>query len=165
MIALRQMTAEDSLIIRQWPAYQLCFALLDYALRSGGWFDEFSGEPGALFFIAEIPPKNTVGFTLLNLKGSEEAEFRIALHPQWTGKGLGREITMATLEKGFITLGLKRILLIVRINNPHAIKLYERLGFQKTGDRFHDIQGKQVAFYDMEITSADFKRINPVERV
>jgi diamine N-acetyltransferase len=87
---------------------------------------------------------------------TNEAEFRIALHPDRTGKGLGRKVTLATLKKGFGQLGLEKIYLIVRKNNSRAFKLYQSAGFAETGESVHTIQGKGIAFIDMSMTRERF---------
>ncbi|HLZ19693.1 MAG TPA: N-acetyltransferase, partial [Smithellaceae bacterium] len=84
------------------------------------------------------------------------AEFRIAVHPSLTGKGIGRRIAHATLETGFGKLLMDRIYLIVRKNNYPAMKLYESLGFKKIRESVHTIQGQSIEFFDMDITREDY---------
>jgi diamine N-acetyltransferase len=151
MIDLRSMKSEDIARIKTWPAYSQGFEQMDYALRAGGWLDEFSGKPSTWMYAAE-KDSELIGFSLLSSTGSGEAEFRIAVHPEKTGIGLGREITLATLRNGFGDLKLDRIHLVVRKNNDPAMKLYENLGFKKTGESTQQIQGKIIDFFDMDIT-------------
>ena len=63
--------------------------------------------------------------------GSYEAEFRIAIHPDRTGKGLGKEVTLSTLKTGFGHLNLSKVHLIVRKNNPLALRLYQNIGIAR----------------------------------
>ncbi len=37
-------------------------------------------------YIADLN-KQIIGFSLLSMTSEKEAEFRIAIHPHWTGKG------------------------------------------------------------------------------
>ena len=41
MFTLRPITSDDIAIIREWPPYPPEFRDLDYALREGGWLDEY----------------------------------------------------------------------------------------------------------------------------
>lgn len=155
MIQLRPITIEDIAEIKKWPSYRNGFKQMDYALRNGGWLDEFWNRSDSWIFITEFN-NAIIGFSLLSLTANKEAEFRIAIHPDWLGKGLGKQVTLATLEKGFGQLTLEKIHLIVRKNNPRASKLYKSLGFSKTGESIHAIHGRRIEFIDMLITKAQF---------
>ena len=78
------------------------------------------------------------------------AEFRIALHADYPGKGLGRIVAQRTLEPGFHFHGLQRIHLIVRKNNHRARKLYESIGFRPCGCRMKEVHGCSVEFQQFE---------------
>ncbi|MEC5387521.1 GNAT family N-acetyltransferase [Uliginosibacterium sp. H3] len=58
----------------------------------------------------------------------------IGLLPRVRGKGLGRKLLDTTIAKAWHK-GLTRIELSVRVDNPVAIALYERIGFQHEGTR------------------------------
>ncbi len=158
MIQLRPITIEDIAEIKKWPSYRNGFKQMDYALRNGGWLDEFWNKPDSWVYITEFNKAN-IGFSLLSLTADKEAEFRIAIHPDWVGKGFGKHVTLATLEKGFGQLTLEKIHLIVRKNNHRASRLYKRLGFSKTGESVHMIQGKRIEFIDMLITKEQFNNL------
>jgi diamine N-acetyltransferase len=158
MIELRPITAEDVAEIRNWPPYSGGFAQMDYALREHGWLDEFMSKPKTVIYTAGLN-KQIIGFSLLSVTAEGEAEFRIAIHPHWIDKGLGREITLATLEAGFQQLSLDQIYLIVRKSNPLAQKLYESIGFVTTGESVHSILGECVEFNDMVMTKEKFSSV------
>lgn len=149
-LALTELKVDDIFAIRGWPPYPPDFEELDYALREGGWLDEFRGKPGTVYYAAK-EGSDLVGFTLLSKTGANQAEFRIALRANKIGQGLGGTITTLTLQKGFDELGLEQIHLIVRKSNPRARKLYERLGFALKGECVKVIQCKLVDFYTMEL--------------
>lgn len=150
MVILKEMTDEDTEAIKKWPIYTNDFELLDYALRENGWIDEFRRKSETICYVA-MKGSDVIGFTILSKTKKEEAEFRIALRGDKTGQGLGRAITIMTLKKGFNELGFSRIHLIVRKNNPRAIRLYQKLGFIDKGDFIKEINGKMVDFYIMDI--------------
>lgn len=155
MIQLRPLRPEDIAEIKNWPPYNNGFEQMDYALRENGWLDEFR-DRSKTWIYAAISNDHVVGFSLLSVTTGEAAEFRIAIHPAWTGKGLGSEVTIATLQAGFRQLNLAEIHLIVRKNNPRASKLYKSIGFVSTGESVHSIQGKEIEFIDMNMTREQF---------
>ncbi len=157
-IRLTPLTAENATEIKTWPPYVDEFEQMDYALRDKGWIDEFRGRSVSLLYAAKLNSE-LIGFSLLNKNSSEEAEFRIAIHPLKVGKGLGREITLATLRKGFEEQRLKWISLIVRKTNIRAYRLYERTGFSKTGESVHTIQGRKIEFINMEMSRDKFNQM------
>jgi [ribosomal protein S5]-alanine N-acetyltransferase len=52
---------------------------------------------------------------------------------KYWGKGIGYEVCQLTLNYAFTDLNIRKVSLAVYANNPAAIKLYEKLGFQKEG--------------------------------
>ena len=159
MINLRSITAEDIAQIKNWPAYVDGFEQMDYALREHGWLDEYRDQPEAWIYIAEAN-EQIIGFCLLNVTAEGQAEFRIAIHPHKMGKGLGKKVAIATLKKGFQQLNMDKIHLIVRKNNHPAIKLYQSIGFIKSGESTHTIQNKCIEFEGMALTKEKFKNLN-----
>ncbi len=101
-----------------------------------------------------------VGFTLLAMTGTREAEFRIALRSDRTGRGLGTDATLLTLRFGFGAHGLLRIHLIVRKNNTRGIRLYRRLGFRDLGECHREANGALVEFWLMAIDRHEFFRLH-----
>ncbi len=159
MVNLRSITAEDIARIKKWPVYLDGFEQMDYALREHGWLDEYRDKPKTWIFIAEAN-KRVIGFCLLHITAKGQAEFRIAIHPRKTGKGWGKKVAMATLKKGFQQLNMDKIHLIVRKNNHPAIKLYQSIGFIKSGESTHTIQNKCIEFEDMALTKEKFKNLD-----
>lgn len=158
MIELRPLRAEDIDEIKNWPRYHDGFEQMDYALRENGWLDEFRDRTRTWIYAVELN-KRIIGFSLLSVTSEENAEFRIAIHPHGTGKGLGREVTLATLRTGFRYLNLAKIHLIVRKNNPRASKLYRSIGFVTTGESVRTIQEKRIEFINMEMTRTKFNNL------
>ena len=156
---LREINEQDIAIIKSWPAYPEEFKDLDYALRDSGWIDEYPGKDSTKIYIAEESGV-AVGFTILSKDSatSRQAEFRIALNPDYLGQGFGNKLTRMALEKGFQELGLQRIYLIVRKSNPRARRLYENCGFMEIGECRKDIQGIMVDLFEMAMDKETFER-------
>ncbi len=156
MIRLRPMEKSDIAAITRWPPYRAGFAQMDYALRENGWLEEFSEKPGTWCYIA-VAEREPVGFSILSTTKKGEAEFRIALHPDWTGRGVGTKIAWSTLEQGFLRLGFDLIRLIVRKNNLPARALYEKLGIEVSGECTGLVQGQSIEFFEMSIDKQRFQ--------
>jgi RimJ/RimL family protein N-acetyltransferase len=132
-------------------------AQMDYALRDGGWLDEFrSGADASLFAVED--GDELIAFTILAGTAPDDAEFRIALRADRTGLGLGERITLQTLRAGFEERRLSRVHLIVRKNNQRGIRLYRRIGFSECGECRKEIRGTQVDFLMMEIRPGEEAR-------
>lgn len=54
---------------------------------------------------------------------------QLGICPTWRGRGLADQL-LAELLRRFCTSGLRAVHLTVNTNNPHAIRLYQRVGFQ-----------------------------------
>ncbi len=158
MISLRPIEAEDILEIKKWPSYAAGFEEMDYALREHGWIDEFQQKPETWIYIAESD-NSVIGFSLLSTTSKGEAEFRIAINPNWIGKGMGKSVTIETLKTGFLALDLDKINLIVRKTNHPAAALYKSLGFMVTGNSNHTIQGRAIEFVDMTMSKEIFQKL------
>lgn len=154
---LREINEKDIAIIKIWPAYPEEFKDLDYALRDSGWIDEYQGLDSTWIYVAEESGVVT-GFTILSKDSatSRQAEFRIALNPDYLRQGFGKKLTWMTLEKGFQELGLQRIYLIVRKSNPRARRLYENCGFTEIGECRKEIQGIMVDLFEMAMEKETF---------
>ena len=147
---LRPLVREDVATIESWPDYPAEFNELNYALRKDGWLAEFGRRPDTWIYAVE-ETGNLIAFTILATTAPGEAEFRIALRADKIGQGLGRTITMDTLEKGFDECGLVRIHLIVRKNNRRAIELYQQLGFTHQGECRKTVNNQPTDFLLMDL--------------
>jgi RimJ/RimL family protein N-acetyltransferase len=149
-VELRELTDEDRRAIRGWPTYPPDCLELDYALREGGWLDHHGGHARDRLYAA-VEDGEVVGFSIIHPGDDGEAEFMIALRGDALGRGLGRQVTLAALDRCFGELGLARVRLVVRKSNLRAQKLYCRIGFAYTGECVISINGKGVEFLNMEI--------------
>ncbi len=149
-VLLRNLLPDDISTIINWPSYPPCFEELDYALRKRGLLSEYFGKPDTKCYAAEYSGE-LIGFAILSKTSEAEAEFRIALKPDKTGSGYGKIITLMVLNDGFINMKINRIHLIVRENNPMAIRLYKSIGLAESGKCIKEINGKHAAFLIMDI--------------
>jgi diamine N-acetyltransferase len=157
---LRDLTEQDVAVILSWPVYPEEFKDLDYALREAGWISEYLGKKETKIYVAEDCGA-LIGFTILSRDDAEgagnSAEFRIALHPDILGQGVGEKLARMTIRKGGEELGFHRIYLIVRRSNPRARKLYQHCGFKDIGEHRKEVNGIVVDFQKMELEIENFK--------
>lgn len=159
MIELRVIEAADVTVIQNWASYPPEFEDLDYALRDNGWLAEYWNKADTWVCVAEQAGE-IVAFTILSKTDEAEAEFRIALRVDKIGQGLGGAITSMTLAKGFVEIKLACIHLVVRRNNPRAIRLYKRAGFTESGECLKHVNVKQVNFLTMVISRESYTAIS-----
>ena len=102
------------------------------------------------FFAARDDDGTLIGFYFLEPR--EGALFYgFGMRPDLTGRGLGEQFVLAGLEFARLLYGAKRVVLDVAAFNERAIRLYRRLGFDKTGRHVETFDGYgAVEFIDME---------------
>ena len=160
MIALRPLTPSDLPCIQSWPPYPAEFRELDYAIRNGGWLDEYRTKRCTDILVADDGGE-IAGFSLISREPGGMAEFRVALRPDRLGQGIGKAVARQTLAHAFSDPGIHAVRLIVRKNNPRARRLYEALQFRMTGECIEEVHGVPVEFLAMEIDRGTFKRWKP----
>ena len=65
----------------------------------------------------------------------DSIEFGWALHPDWWNKGIGNKaVDLLIQETQKNNSSNKKIFLIVKKNNPAAVKIYQKNGFEITGE-------------------------------
>lgn len=74
------------------------------------------------------------GFAMLRLLGDDAELMTIAVDPKYRGKGVGEALMRACFDDLLMTPS-KRMILEVAADNPAAIKLYGKLGFNKISER------------------------------
>jgi RimJ/RimL family protein N-acetyltransferase len=67
---------------------------------------------------------------LIKRAGLDDIDIGFAFLPAYNGKGYAAEAAHATLEYGFTTLGLNRIVAITNEDNIHSIRLLKKIGMQ-----------------------------------
>src|SRR5262245_47247267 len=72
-------------------------------------------------------------FTQYEGRRSHVGSLGMAVHDAFAGRGAGRALLAAILEKADRWLNLKRVELAVYVDNARAIALYERFGFEREG--------------------------------
>jgi len=74
------------------------------------------------------------GFVMARAAGDEAEILTLAVAPAARGKGLGRALLQAAINRAQ-AMGAQTMFLEVGADNPHALALYAGLGFAKVGTR------------------------------
>ncbi|MFI6100318.1 GNAT family N-acetyltransferase [Lentzea sp. NPDC051213] len=91
-----------------------------------------ANEPSVLLLALEGGA--AVGFLAGGPQGTDTAYINyVGVHPDAWGKGVG-EALLRALPEALITRGYKAAELLVYVDNPRGVRLYERLGWIKVGD-------------------------------
>ncbi|MCU7932142.1 MAG: ribosomal protein S18-alanine N-acetyltransferase [Candidatus Thiodiazotropha sp. (ex Codakia rugifera)] len=75
-----------------------------------------------------------IGYGVMSVVIDESHILNICIHPKWQGQGLGYKLTQRLLKVAR-QHGAETVFLEVRVSNQTAIKLYEKIGFVKIGQR------------------------------
>jgi ribosomal protein S18 acetylase RimI-like enzyme len=105
----------------------------------------------AVMWLAELPDWGLVGQAFVQLKSNDrkmaDGRRRAYVHsfrvrPAWQGRGLGSNI-MQVVEDDLLQRGFREVTLNVAKDNPGALRLYQRLGYEVIAE----IPGKW-SYYD-----------------
>jgi len=101
-------------------------------------FAALIGEPQVVCLVAKRAnawgSRSPVGFLLLRLAADEAEVLTIAIDPPRRGRGYGRMLMQAGIER-LIRRDIKALFLEVDVGNLAAVALYRLLGFVKVGER------------------------------
>jgi ribosomal protein S18 acetylase RimI-like enzyme len=121
-------TREDELSVVPWTAKQKAdFLALQFNAQHTYYQEQFKDAQ----FDLVIQENKPIGRLYVEERKDEVRIIDIALLPAWRGKGIGAKLMQDVMK----TAGNKALPVRIHVehNNP-AIHLYQRLGFEKTGD-------------------------------
>jgi RimJ/RimL family protein N-acetyltransferase len=148
-IRLRALTLQDAAITWKWrnqtevsDEFSAHPFPVSYEMEKE-WYEKniHSNIPLSAFGVELISSSELIGMTFLKNISliHRNAEFAILIDNSMSGKGYGTEACRITLQFAFQKLGLHRVYLKVKKNNPAAIRLYETCGFKVEGTLREDI--------------------------
>lgn len=147
LVQLRRHTPANRPAFQRWYADDEIAKLLRHDqralnhLQSRNYFDTImlpASANGHAWAIHDRASGTLIGAcALMDFEGSSHrsAYLRILIGEKpWWGYGYGTEATTLTVREAFETLGLDEVKLEVFSTNQRAIRTYQRVGFQQTGD-------------------------------
>lgn len=76
-----------------------------------------------------------VGYWLMTMSGAIAHVARLAVHPRWQGRGIGRQLMIDALTMA-AEGNCQRVVLNTQVDNIPSQRLYHSLGFRPTGEEF-----------------------------
>ena len=150
-LALRPGTASDfPVMLDLWTAgWSLTLPQIDFAARRP-WMEERLAEhlaEGAAVIVAEAAPGGVVGFVVVNPSTGYLDQIGVA--PEAWGAGVA--VALLAESKRIAPGGLS---LHVNVDNPRAVRFYEREGFLRVGEGVNPRSGLPVFHYRWSGTRA-----------
>ena len=113
-----------------------------------------NNRPGSHRFVAELDSKviGSAGISQnLRARLTHSGGFGLAVHADYWGRGIGSALTAAALDLADNWLGLMRVELEVFADNPAAIHIYKKFGFEIEGTRKMAMFGGDGRFHDEHV--------------
>lgn len=148
LVALYGAATQDMLRqgIDQWDEYYPDREILTEDVESGDMtLGLLDGEPACAWVVNRAYEPEYVSGAWEHTGGDFCVLHRLCVNPELQGRGLARQ-AMARMEKNALDKGFDSVRLDVFSQNLHAQRLYERLGYKRTGE----VRLRKGIFYLME---------------
>ena len=132
--------------IDQWDEYYPDREILTEDVESGDMtLGLLDGEPACAWVVNREYEPEYVSGAWEHTGGDFCVLHRLCVNPELQGRGLAQQ-AMARMEKNALDKGFDSVRLDVFSQNLHAQRLYERLGYKRTGE----VRFRKGIFYLME---------------
>ncbi|MBI3126008.1 MAG: GNAT family N-acetyltransferase [Candidatus Tectomicrobia bacterium] len=112
------------------------------------WFARKMGDARFRAFVAVDPAGKDVGYVRFDLDG-EEAEISVAIDKGERGKGYGLAAIRAGSERMLAEGPARRVIALVRRDNPASLAAFERAGYRAAGGKsLQGVEGIVLVFGD-----------------
>ena len=146
----RTMTQADANAIALWH-YPEPFSFYDWSADPNDLAELLSPALRAdVYSSVEDENGELAGFFAFKRNAPGTVEVGLGLHPDRTGRGLGRAFLEAGLEYARSRFEPERFVLSVATFNRRAITVYERAGFVAVRVYMHSTNGGEWEFVEME---------------
>ena len=147
-VEIRQMSDPEARSIATWH-YDPPYSFYDWTADENDLAELLSGEARqGVYFSALGADDELVGFFGFKQEGAT-VEVGLGLRPDLTGRGLGLAFVEQGLDFARATFGPKRFSLSVAVFNERAIRVYERVGFERVRAFDHETNGGIHPFVEM----------------
>ena len=124
------------------------------------WINNINQSLSSLLLVAELD-KQIVGMLFFipneKRKNSHTGEFGVSVHPQFQGRGIGRQLINTLLNWAKSNSAIEKVYLKVFSTNQTAIELYRDLGFIEEGRHIKAVKqlnGEYVDVLQMYVETA-----------
>jgi [ribosomal protein S18]-alanine N-acetyltransferase len=107
-------------------------------------------HPGTRWYVVAVDGSRIIGYAGLLVPGPEADVQTIAVAPEAQGAGAGRALLDALIDRAR-ERGATSVLLEVRADNPAAVALYQRRGFERIAVRRRYYQPDDVDAWVMRL--------------
>jgi len=112
--------------------------------------DEFLNPFKWNHYAAIYEDEDLVGYFTFNPLNVYEVEIGLGLHPDIMGKGKGLSFVEYAIEIALKWYVPKKMIVNIAEFNQRAIRLYEKLGFEKISQFIKKINGNEYSFVRLE---------------
>ena len=128
--------------------------------RTRGWLASmirgYSARPYGIWAVVHITEERVIGYCGISeqdIAGIRELEIGYRLHPDYWNRGYATQAAVACRDFGFETLGLQRLISIIRPENTASIRVAEKCGMVLESETI--FCGKPVFIYSISRGEAD----------
>jgi diamine N-acetyltransferase len=149
-VAVRPLTRADLAQMAAWrPFDNLLYSDANWVQRSPyalrHWYTHCSQDRRRLLYTIADEAGQVIGsITLREIDGRRSARLGITLGADFVNQGYGTEALALFLDHFFESLGFQRMVLDVVGYNRRAIRVYEKLGFKKVGQRRRPVKRRKA---------------------
>ncbi|MCX7001474.1 MAG: GNAT family N-acetyltransferase [Candidatus Sumerlaeota bacterium] len=136
-IALRPAEPEDARLLFNWRNDDLTRQVSFHSEKISWeehivWYNNSLSSTSRQIFIGEVlPDQSPCGQVRFDLLSPEEAEISIVIAPEWRGKGLGKKIISAGVEKFHVeNPAVLTIIANIKPENAASKKVFQHCGFE-----------------------------------
>jgi len=161
---VRHWSRRDVDTLACWPSYAFPYEAFNFSFRGqdGKTLDEVyrtrEKNPCMMALVVDHDEQSTIGYCAPHqidwVKG-HVGNIGLRIHPAWCGKGVGTCV-LREISRWCLTSGLRRVSLDVAASNTRAIRCYEKVGFEKTGEMWRG--APDLAGVDLDVPGYAFVR-------
>ncbi|MEW6686194.1 MAG: GNAT family N-acetyltransferase [Candidatus Edwardsbacteria bacterium] len=163
-LTIRLWERKDLDELAKWPGYPFPYESMNFSFREMSseekdhHFRSREERQNRITLIIDHATQSAIGYLSLvqiDWAGRKVGNMAFRIHPLWCNKGIGTRV-IRKVSSWCFKCGLKALRLDVTASNAPAIRCYEKAGYVKTEEFWHD--DEDLNKIDMEQSRYDFLR-------